>query len=71
MQDKIKLCSYFSGTNFSIVEDTQLLLSEKKEGIYAYVSKLLDRHIFELFELWKWPLGHPTGDARTTKGGTV
>ena len=29
----------FRGTTFSIVEDTQLLLSEKKEGIYAYVSQ--------------------------------
>ena len=29
----------FRGTTFSIVEDTQLLLSEKKEGVYAYVSQ--------------------------------
>lgn len=31
--------------NFSIVEDTQLLLSEKKEGIYAYV------HHFTLYDV--------------------
>lgn len=31
---------YFRGTNFSIVEDTQLLLTERKDGIYAYVSYL-------------------------------
>ena len=31
----------FRGTSFSIVEDTQLLLSEKKEGVYAYVRQCL------------------------------
>ena len=31
-------CVTFRGANFSLVEDTQLLLSEKKDGIYAYVS---------------------------------
>ena len=33
-------------TTFSIVEDTQLLLSEKKEGVYAYVSRHL---VFVIF----------------------
>ncbi|CAH3044368.1 unnamed protein product [Porites evermanni] len=33
------------GTTFSIVEDTQLLLSEKKEGVYAYV------HHFTLYDI--------------------
>ena len=32
----INLC--FRGSNFSIVEDTQLFLTERKDGIYAYVS---------------------------------
>ena len=31
---------YFRDTNFSIVEDTQLLLTERKDGVYAYVSYL-------------------------------
>lgn len=33
------------GANFSLVEDTQLLLSEKKDGIYAYV------HHFTLYDI--------------------
>lgn len=28
----------FRGANFSLVEDTQMFLSEKKEGVHAYVS---------------------------------
>ncbi|KAL9968636.1 hypothetical protein ACROYT_G020751 [Oculina patagonica] len=33
------------GTNFSIVEDTQLFLTERKDGIYAYV------HHFTLYDI--------------------
>ena len=28
----------FRGATFSLVEDTQMFLSEKKEGVHAYVS---------------------------------
>ena len=42
---------YFRGTTFSIVEDTQLLLSERKEGIYAYVSQHL---VFVIFMPLFW-----------------
>lgn len=41
----------FRGTTFSIVEDTQLLLSEKKEGVYAYVSGHL---VFVIFMPLFW-----------------
>ena len=41
----------FRGTTFSIVEDTQLLLSEKKEGVYAYVSQHL---VFVIFMPLFW-----------------
>lgn len=42
---------YFRDTTFSIVEDTQLLLSERKEGVYAYVSQHL---VFVIFMPLFW-----------------